>query len=92
MAGNFVMDIIKTAIGRIGVIREPVLAFALLAAIIIGLGGIYLVDHNNTNFHKHGIIMIYISVAMLFASLGIYVWMLDKLPGTTQEVALNEGV
>ena len=83
-------DLLNTVVGRIGIVREPVLAFALLAAILMGLGGCYLAGHEREALNIHGIIMIYIGVVMLFASLGIYVWMLARLPGSAQEVALND--
>lgn len=88
---NWLKDLLTSIIGRIGVVREPVLAFALLATLILFLGGIYLADHENEALNPHGIVMMYTGIIMLFLSLGIYVWMMKNLPGSTSELALNEG-
>ncbi len=59
-----------------------------MAATLLGLGGVFLTRFEYEDLRTHGIIIIYIA-AMLFATLGIYVWMAATLPGSTQEVELN---
>ncbi len=70
--------------------QRPVLAFDLLAVILMGLVGILLTSYEHEDLHTHGLIMLYIAVVMLFASLGVYVGRAESLPGSTQEVELND--
>ncbi len=63
--------------------QRPVLAFDLLAVILMGLVGILLTSYEHEDLHTHGLIMTYIAVVMLFASLGVYVGRADSLPDST---------
>ncbi len=64
------------------------LAFLLLATLLMGLGGIYLAGFEHEDLRTHGIVIIYIAVVMLFTSLGIYMWIPATPPDSTQEVEL----